>query len=327
MKNYLWEVIKLYLLMMFILTFSSTILSPNFHADSLYGLAKAAFKLFIYRFNIFSIFSLLFATLLAVQNYEKQNVNVALSMSGIHSFKIMRPVFLFSLFLSIFGLLLNQFFLGDALKALGKDSYLSSYNETLYVKHLDTGTLFYKNGYKNFTYINRDKEIFYAPLAEARDGAFHLNSLDHFVKKGNSYVKKESVSHYRLPIDPSCIINESKIKRSKSLWSLIRIALEKSGADQINRDALITSIAYRIALPFLNLFAVALGTILGFSAFFRKKYYTALCLCIFLSLFFFYLLECSAILALAGVISPQIFILIALCLFVFPPYIAYSKKV
>ncbi|MCH9617087.1 MAG: hypothetical protein SP1CHLAM9_03930 [Chlamydiia bacterium] len=327
MKNYLFKVIKLYLLMLFILTFSSIILSPNFHSESTSGLAKMAFHLFIYRFNIFSIFSLLFATLLTIQNYEKQNVNVALSMSGIHSFKIIRGPLLFSLFLSIFGLLLGSFFLGDALKALNKDSYLSSYNENLHVTHLDTGTLFYRNGYKNFTYITKDKEIFYSPQAEVRDDSFHLNYLDHFVKKNRSYVKEKSLTNYRLPIHPSSIVNESKIKRSKSLWSLICIAIDGTGTDKMNKDSLITTIAYRIALPFLNIFSVSLATILGFSPFFRKKYYSSLCLCILISLFFFFLLECSAILALANILSPQIFISIALSLFIFPPYIAYSKKV
>lgn len=327
MKNYLRSVIYLYLLMMCILTFSSIILSPNFRVDSQYGLGKIAFTLFIYRFNIFSIFSLLFATLLTIQNYEKQNVNVALSMSGIHSFKVMLPVFFFSLFLSIFGLLINQFFLGNALKILKKDSYLSAYNEDLHIHHLKEGILFYKKDFKNFTYINQDKEIFYAPYAQAEGDSFHMYYLDHFVRKDGSYIKKASLANYNLPIHPSCIENQSKIKLSKSLWSLIHIAIEKTGIEQINYPSLITTISYRIALPFLNVFSVSLGTILGFHIFFRKKYYLALCFCVLLSLFFFYLLECSAILALGGIFSPQIFISLALCLFLFPPYIAYSKKV
>ena len=322
MKSYLKKTIKLYFLLLFTLTFSNTILSPEFSLDKEASLLSIACSLFIYRFNIFSIFSLLFACLFTIQSYEKENVSVALSISGMHSFKIVRPLFFFALFLSVIGILINQFLLGPAIKTLNKDSYLSTYNKNLYIHNMDNKTLFYRPGYKHFTLIGKDKEILYAKSADRCDEGFDLHFVDHFIKKGGSYIKESSSKSLLLPFDHTAIKEPTQIKSSTSILDLIKIYAGKSFPNKI-----LITIAYRIALPMLHIFTIGLASILGFSIYFRRKYLLSLSLLILASLFFFYLLECSAILAAGEIISPYIFITIASLLFIFAPYIAYAKKV
>ncbi|MCH9621539.1 MAG: hypothetical protein S4CHLAM20_09610 [Chlamydiia bacterium] len=327
MKQHLKLCLKRYFIILSLITFSSIILSPDLKLDSLDNFQKSTTALFFYRFNIFSIFSLLFATLTTIQSFERENLNVALSISGIHSFKLMRPVLLFGLLLTLVSLTINEFFLPSALKQLKKDAFLSSYNNNFHINRVDNEIFFFQKDLKNFTFIDKDKNILYAKNGEYLDTGFKLLNVDKFEKHNHQYKKTISMNEVFLPFNHSLIKKPSQIKISASLSTLFNAFLNKQDDEEMNFDRLKTTLAYRVFLPLLNVFAVAIATVFGFHQTFRRRYYLSLGVVLFLSLFAFYILECSAILGNGGVISPLLFITVASSLFVFTPLIAYVKKV
>ena len=324
--KYLWKkTVGYYLLFLGILIFSSTILSPDFHGTSLKEYSINGIALVIYRLPIFSIFSLLFATLFALQHFERQNVTVAISMSGKHSFALLRPLFGFALALSMLCLFCNAYLLGPAISRLGRDGPITKHKD-LQVFPLEAGTVFFSGKGKNFTFVTKEKEIYYSARASKQDGGFLLDHMEHFIAREEGYEKVEAASHFFLSMDTSLILPVSKLALSASLPTLFSAYFQEQKS-LIDQGALAMTLLYRTLFPFLHLFAVALAAIFGFARRFRKKYYLSLALCIFSSLFSFYLLECSAILATGNKASPLFFLLFSLVLLTIPSYITYAKKV
>ena len=327
MKPYLKLVIQRYLIIAPSLSFFCILLSPHIQKANIDNILQTIFALFIYRINIISIFSLLFATLTTIQTYEKQNIAVALSMSGLHSFKIMRSVLYFAFFLSFSSLFVNQFFLGSAIKTLKRDKFLTSNNENLQVHQLDNCCVFYTNNLENFTHINSNKDIMIARYGSFSQDGINLFYVDHFRKKDNKYEKIESNEFFHLNINPAQLKVPTNIKNSDSLVSFYKALITTTNEEKPIHSKIKTLFFYRLLLPFLHLFAVSLAALFGFSYLFRQKPYLALFFCILSSLYFFYLLECSSILGEGHVISPLYFIVTALILPVLFPISLYIKKV
>lgn len=327
MNQYLITVIKRYLFFCLSLSFFCIVLSPYFQKANAHEVIKISLSLFFYRIHIISIFSLLFASLTSIQFFEKQNVSIALSMSGTHSFKIMQPVIFFSAFLCTSILIFNQFFLSDAIKVLKKESFFSTYNNNLSVLHLKEGTIFFTKNNKHFLYINNNNDLLYAKHHILTDDGFQLAYMDLFQKNNNIYEKINSKTSYLLKVDTSNITTPSSIKTSDSMTTLFHTLINNNEKSQINLPKLQVTLFYRLIMPLLHFFSISLAMLFGFSSFFRKRNYLAIFCCIVSSMFFFYLLECSAILAEGNIISPLYFIIMGFTLSFITPIFSYLKKV
>ncbi len=319
MNPYLSLTLKRYLLILFILSFSCILLSPDFKINEMLATGSS---IFFYRSNIFSIFSLLFATITTIQTYEKQNTNIALSMSGTHSFRLMRPVFFFTLAATLFNLGINQFFLVNAYNKLNKGIYLSSHENKLVVRKTPEETIFYQSDLTNFTYIDKDKNIIFAKSAIKQPDGFLLSYADHFKRIDSSYNLVKSDITYQLFSNAELLKEEVSINTNQSLTDLIK-AIKLSP----NNHLLISTLAYRISMPMLNIFAFFLATLFGFSHTFRKRPYLCLSMLTLAALFSFYVLECTFILSSGNLLSPYYFILFGGALFTLIPIFSYAKKV
>lgn len=319
MNPYLTSTVKRYLLILFVLTFSSILLSPDFKLNEMIATGSS---IFFYRCNIFSIFALLFATITTIETYEKQNTNIAISMSGTHSFKLMQPVFFFTIAVTLFNLGINQFFLKNAYNRLNKGIYLSSHENKLMVHQSPSETIFYQNDLTNFTYIDKEKNMILAKSAIAQPDGFLLLYVDHFKRTDLSYKLVKSDKTYHLLINPELLKEDTLINTNQSLTDLI-------GAIKIfpNNHRLISTLAYRISMPLLNVFAFFLATLFGFSKTFRKKPHLCLPIITLVALIAFYILECSFILSTGNLLSPFYFIFFGVALFLIIPIFSYAKKV
>lgn len=327
MKHLLKSVCKRYLLFIFFLSFASIILSPDFHRGRTDNLYKLGGMLFVYRFNIFSIFSLLFATLTTLISNQERNVDVAVSMSGMHSFRVLRPVYLFAVFLSLVNLGINQFYLGESLQFLRKDHFFSDFNKNISAYETGEETFFYQNDFSNFTYLLSNGDILYAKNGTLTDNGIQLYHVDHFSKKGDLYEKVESKDYHFLEKDFSVIKNPSTLKTSASLSYLFYSLKTLDPLVELDRSSVFVTFCYRLIMPLLNIWAVALASLIGFSNTFRKRKYQSICIAIFFSIGYFYLLECSSILAAGNKLSPFVFILLALFFLITTPIVSYIKKV
>ena len=168
MNIYLSSLVKRYFLFLFSLSFFCIVLSPYITMHKCDSITYTIFSLFIYRFSSLSIFSLLFATLLTIQKFEKQHVAVALSARGISSWQIMRKGFYFTIFLCISSLLVNQFLYKSSLEYLSKGKSLSKNHKDLCVLSIDDNTVFYNGDGKDFTIIDKDQNITYSKHAKAK---------------------------------------------------------------------------------------------------------------------------------------------------------------
>ncbi len=321
MKQYLKSTMKRYFVLLFFLSFSSIILTPDLHSF------KDGLHIFLYRFNTFSIFSLLFSALSTVQTYESNHCNVAISMSGMHSFRIMRPILFFGLTLSLISLAFNQFFLKEALEALGKSVFLSSYKQQHHVYKTPDGTLFYKDDFKNITFVDTAKNILYAKSGKKQLDGFDLEYVDHFKNTDQGYVKTRSNEKEFLELFIPSYKTPSSLKTSENISTLIQTYLFPPPNIEINMPILEISIAYKIFMPFLHLFSVALSTLLGFSNTFRRRNSLAFCLALFCALVCFFSLECSAILGLGSLLSPSIFLSLSVVTVLIPTFFTYLKRV
>lgn len=326
MNHYLKTVLKRYLIILFFVSFTSMIISPDLCFKSFSSFIVSVADIFFYRFHIFSMFSLLFATLATIQSFERQNLNVAYSIAGINSFKLMKPVFLLGLFLSLCGIGFHEVYLPTALEHLDKDGYFSSYSDGLSVMKLSDKTLFAKRDLSNFVCIKND-QIIYAKSAEKTSEGFNLIYADIFAKSGGEYEKSESHISFFLPVNMDEIKEPSQLKISASIRKLTSAYFTNNPRIEIDKTKLLTNIAYRIFVPFLNLFAVFLATLVGFSQRLRREYYLAFGLTLSFSLVVFYFLECSYILSNGQIISPLVFITATLALFSITPTLTYFKKV
>jgi lipopolysaccharide export LptBFGC system permease protein LptF len=319
MNPYLSLSIKRYLLILFILSFSCILLSPDFKINEM---IESASSIFFYRSNIFSIFALLFATITTIQTYEKQNTNIAISMSGTHSLRVMRPVFFFTLAATLGNLMINQFFLVNAYNRLNKGIYLSSHEKKLVVKSNPEETIFYQNDLTNFTYIDKEKNMIYAKSAIKQPDGFLLFYADHFKRIDSSYSLVKSDKTYQLVTSAELLKEEGMTNTNQSLTDLFK-AIKLSP----NNHLLVSTLAYRLCMPLLNIFAFFLATFFGFSSTFRKRPYLCLSILSLVALLCFYILECSFILSSGNLLPPYYFILFGGILFTFTPIFSYAKKV
>ena len=312
MKPYLKSVAGRYCLLLFFLSFSSIILTPDLSSF------EQASNLFFYRFNVFSIFSLLFATLSTIQTYEYNNCSVALSMAGMHSFRIMRPVLAFALTLCMFSIAVNQFFLPKAEEALGKGVFLSSFKQNHHVHKTNDGILFYKDHFQHFTFIDHAKNIVYAKEGKKTPDGFDLAYVDHFKMTNQGYSKTESNEKEFLKLVIPSYRTPKNLKTSADILTLIEAYKSTSPDIETNIPMLKVTIAYKIFMPMLHFFSVALPSLLGFSKTFRRRYSLASCTALLLTLLCFFSLECAAILGLGSFVSPDIFLLLC-CTNIFVP--------
>lgn len=327
MKPYLKLVFKRYLIILFTLSFFCIALSPHTQNANAKSIGPIIFSLFLYRLNILSIFSLVFAVLTTLQTYEKENITVALSMSGMHSFKILKHILFFSFLISMCCLVLNQFFLTNSIKTLHREKCLCEQDKKLHVKKIDNSYLFYTNNFENITYIDSDKNITYAKHGKLSNESIILYYVDYFQKKNNLYEKIHSKKTDLLNIEIDTFKNSLDIKNSAPISSLYNNFIKAKKQDSPYKNKIANLFFYRLLLPFLHLFAVGLAGIFGFNQFFRSKPYLSLFLCLLSSLYFFFLLECTSILADGNILSPFYFVTIALCLSVLFPSTLYIKKV
>jgi lipopolysaccharide export LptBFGC system permease protein LptF len=287
-------------------------------------LLPIGFALFIHKINIISILSLLFATLTTIQTYEKQNINTAISMSGMHSFRIIRPVIFLAFALSIFHLFINHAFLGTSLKILNKNYCLTANDQNLHVKKLDGGFVFYSKDFKNFTFIDKDKNVVYAKSGKLSPKGVELSYSDHFKKIDGVYEKVLSLKSYTLQIDPKFFFEEQVIYNSDNLITLFKFY---NNSPIENTKKIQITLLYRILIPFLHLFAVFFASCFAFARFFRKKPYFTLFVSLFCLLLFLYLLETFSMLADANILSPLFFLAAVLISLLFFPLLLYVKKV
>jgi|GEM_PF-3369352 len=321
MKPYLKTVIKRYLLLFFFLSFSSLIASqePFSKAQSLH--------LFFYQSTILSIFSLLFATLSTLQTYQKNGCTVALSMSGIDSFTLMKPTFYFALFLSFCTFLSNEWFLTKGDIAVKKSFYLSPFKQQHHLFDTKEGTVFYKGDVQHFTFIDHEKNILYAKYGEKKEGGFVLYYVDHFKNTDQGYEKNGSNKEAFFAISIPAFKEPAPIKNSETLLSLLHYFFFPPKDWEFYFSHLLISIGYKSLIPFLHLFSVALPSLLAFNTRLRKNYSLTFCLTLFLSLFAFFSIECSAILGFGSLFSPVPFFSLTLVTLTFPTLLFALKKV
>ncbi|MCH9811305.1 LptF/LptG family permease, partial [bacterium] len=226
MNRFLKKTLHTYLLFMGILIFASTILSPDFQGKTLFEFLQNGSALIVYRLTIFSIFALLFATLFSLQSFERQNVSIAISMSGKHSFAILRPIFLFAIGLSTLCVISNAYLLGPAIQQLGRDNLITSH-KNLKVFEVEEGTLFFSENFVNFCLITKEKEIYFSNKAIKTKDGFLLENMEHFVANGSNYEKTQTEKNFLLPIDTSPIKPFSTLMLSAPLQKLVFTFLEE----------------------------------------------------------------------------------------------------
>ena len=315
------------LFFLFSLSFFCIALSPYITMQKCDSILYAIYSLFLYRFLTLSIFSLLFATLTTIQKYEKQQVAVALSASGISSWQIMRKGFYFSIFLCICSLLVNEFLLKGSLKYLGKNKPLSKNQKDLCVLSIDNNTVFFNSDGKDFTIIDDSANITYSKYAARKDDLISLSYVDSFHKNNHIYEITGSQKQLDITLNPSHIFAKSSLQNSDSISTFYQAEKNFHSIYDIDKAKIDAIFSYRILTPFLHLFSFSFATFIGFHYYFRKRFFITLSTSLLLFLTTYYYMESSYILSYASSIHLYYFLIPAILVPCFTLSYCYVKKV